>query len=293
MCIAIYKPAGKRITKRTLRHCFTANPDGAGMMFIDSNRGLTTHKGFFSFRSFYKQFRDYEREFPDSHFVLHCRIATSGKINTNGCHPHRVSDNLAFVHNGVFINFSTIKNKGKSDTQLFNEKILKKLPPNFLQIPELRKGIYEYCTAGFSKLVFMDGNGKVTIFNEKAGSWLGGVWYSNKLITYTVRQTSNKSKLKDTAYDTDGGSETYASCEICGLYHKEKSLTEYGVNKILLCDFCLTDVCTTPEEDIICPFCGNNARLEEGLCSQCLEYIPPDERMNAGEVMNERTCFHD
>ena len=85
-----------------------------------------------------------------------------------------MSEKLAFAHNGVL---SVEDHKKKSDTRVFNETILKKLPDGFLNnsgAVNLLEGFI-----GSDKLVFIENNGKSVILNESAGHWDGGIWYSN------------------------------------------------------------------------------------------------------------------
>lgn len=238
MCVIIVKPKGTEIYKRTLRSCFMANPDGAGFM-LAANKHLITMKGYFTFRSFYKSFRRFERIFPDSDFVLHMRIATSGLADYNNCHPFLVHNNLAFVHNGIF---SGLGNKLHSDTFQFNEDILKKLPPNFLDISEIKDAITKYIEFGFDKVVFMDNLGKINIINEKAGTWKNGIWFSNlsHSYNYTGYGFYNKAKVTNNNRntvsspangnnsDSDGrnsNSEDYY-CQVCRSWFEAKYLVE-------------------------------------------------------------------
>ena len=82
MCIAIYKPEGKIISKATLQECYDSNPDGAGFMYNQSKK-LHIEKGFFSFDSFYDAYKKHENK----QAVIHFRIKTHGKIDTANCHP--------------------------------------------------------------------------------------------------------------------------------------------------------------------------------------------------------------
>jgi len=161
MCIIVVKPAKAIITRKTLKTCYDSNSDGAGMMFATGGK-LFVDKGYFSFRRFYKQFREHERAYPDSNFVLHFRIATSGGIRPDTCHPFYVHKNLAFAHNGILSRLGT---KDKSDTMVFNETILQLLPPNFLDMDKAKNAIEDYITTSLSKVVFMDNAGKLTIMN--------------------------------------------------------------------------------------------------------------------------------
>ena len=187
ICVIIFKQKEKNVTRRTLKSCYDCNPDGAGFMFAHKER-LHVLKGFNGFRHFYKTYRKYERLFPDSDFVIHMRIATSGLLNEENCHPFYSNNNIAFCHNGVL---AGLGNNMFSDTYMLNEEVFKKFPENFLDIEEIRSAIESYMVDEFSKAVFMDNKGRVFIANEKMGSWDDGVWFSNKTHQYDGYSTFN------------------------------------------------------------------------------------------------------
>lgn len=178
MCIIIVKPIDKTIIRRRLRNCFTNNSDGAGMMYVDSSGRLMIEKGFFGFRKFYKRFREREAKNPNSPFILHFRIATSGGIRAETCHPFYIYNELGFAHNGIFAMLGSAE---QSDTQEFNNNYLKKLPKGFLKMKKAKDAIEEYIVSSGSKAAFLDSSKNITIMNEVMGSWDedDGCWYSN------------------------------------------------------------------------------------------------------------------
>ena len=173
MCIAIYKPEGKVISKATLQECYSSNPDGAGFMY---NQGKKLHieKGFFSFDSFYDAFKKHESK----QAVIHFRIKTHGKIDTANCHPFAVNNSIGFVHNGVITGYG---DADFSDTVRFNEAILRPLVSKWGNLALFQDPIIELIEnrIGYSKLVFLDRHGNHLIMNESKGVWDDGVWYSN------------------------------------------------------------------------------------------------------------------
>lgn len=182
MCIAILNTKGL-LTKETLKTCWTNNPDGAGMIYVTDKNALVTFKELNSFDRFYKEYSKQRKLNKDSNFVLHFRIATSGKIDLNNCHPFKVSKDLAFVHNGM-IDIEQVT-KDFSDTYSFNQTILKELGKNFLYNEAIVRLIEGYI--GYSKLVFLNNFNEATIINELLGSWDGANWYSND--SYKPRAT--------------------------------------------------------------------------------------------------------
>ena len=175
MCIAIYKPKDKVIPLEILEECWRVNDDGAGFMFSE-NKELHVRKGFMNFDSFYKAFKPHE----EKNAVLHFRITTHGKTNEANTHPFVVGKDLAFVHNGIISAVDTKTEPDFSDTYHFNKKILHKLYASdnrFVKKQHFKDLITNYI--GYSKLIFLDNKGRVTIFNEDKGTWDDGIWYSN------------------------------------------------------------------------------------------------------------------
>jgi len=177
MCIIIYKPAGTTITKNTLRNCWENNSDGGGFMYAAVGQ-LVIYKGFDSFRKMYKAFRAHENYFSGKDFVLHFRIATSGLKDKDNCHPIKINENLAYVHNGILSGFTHMEAK-RSDTFLFGNKILSKLDKNFIKSSATIKLLETYAKSEQSKFVFMNNKGDYLIVNQQGGYWEDGIWYSN------------------------------------------------------------------------------------------------------------------
>jgi glutamine amidotransferase len=176
--MAILKPSNKPIFKRKLHECWTSNPDGAGFMW-SHNKTLYIRKGFMTFRKFYRTFRAMERDFPEADFAIHFRIATHGGVNGDNCHPFKIAGhNVGVIHNGILS--VTIPNKYQSDTSYFCSEILSKFPKGWMYNPAWVSMLNKYAQGEFSKFIVMDCFGKWIIFNESAGEWEDGLWYSNK-----------------------------------------------------------------------------------------------------------------
>ena len=193
MCVIIVKKNNFNLTRKELKRNWDGNPDGGGFMFA-SQGVLHVIKGLFSFRHFYKIFRKYENCYPKADFVIHMRVATSGKRNHENCHPFYINDNLAFSHNGIF---SGLGDKDHSDTYQLNEEIFKKLPDDFMVIKEIVDAVIDYVEGSGSKIVLKDNKGAITIVNEAAGKWDEGIWYSSGHYTpiYTSRTTAKNASL--------------------------------------------------------------------------------------------------
>ena len=158
-----------------MREAYSANPDGWGILCTYDDQ-IISQKNITDFEEFWKH---YVFTIGEQH-IVHFRTASSGKISQGRCHPFYVNENLAFVQNGNLFHYSNyFWNDDRTDTQRFNEDVLKKLHPEFLSIPEIRLALEKYNKDNFSRMIFMDLVGRVNIVNEEAGEWIDGCWYSN------------------------------------------------------------------------------------------------------------------
>ena len=215
MCIAIYKPAEKSLTKDLLHTCYTNNDDGCGFAYINvdifGNKKIKVYKSM-DFKSFYHQYERATRIAPYSPFMIHFRIGTHGEKTTLNCHPFMVDNETVFCHNGIIQNVGF--DKKISDTQLFNNTILKQLPEGWLYNPAIIKLLEDFI--GGSKLIVMTLDGSVKILNEKKGEWFEGCWMSNtsykaKPVYKTATYTSYPSKAFTRTYSLD----SYIDCDYC------------------------------------------------------------------------------
>lgn len=196
MCIAIANMKGNALTEDQLEACWENNPDGAGIMYKEDGK-LKIYKQQGSLSRFKKK---YYQVIGLSNCLVHFRVKSAGTINISNIHPFMVNKNLGFIHNGTIHKMP--KDDTLSDTQIFNQAILKNLPKDFTKNNAILELMEDYC--GYSKLVFMDQDEKFTIINEEKGKWSNGNWYSNdsykKVNDYyyrgseKVRKTSNTSK---------------------------------------------------------------------------------------------------
>ena len=181
MCIAILNSPNVTFNESTIRNCWNNNRDGGGMIWTDvTTNQLYIYKEIKSFQSFYNKYLEIRKQNPQSNVVLHFRISTSGGVNETNCHPFQVNKDLAFVHNGVISELNGIDAK-RSDTNLFNETYLRKLPSDFIYNDAILGLIKRFI--GSSKLIFLNAYNEYTIVNEQLGkrdAEFEGCWFSNE-----------------------------------------------------------------------------------------------------------------
>lgn len=181
MCQAIVKTVDGMLTREVLKRSWDANADGAGFAYVDpSTHTIVIQKGFFAFKSFYKAYRKH----ADKPLIIHFRWATHGEKTPQNCHPFKLADDAALMHNGILSNFTPPIGSGFSDTRHFVESYLKPAMRStgsaesyaYLSTPELITCI-ESVIGIQNKLAILTPHGTI-IYNEEQGEWVDGVWYS-------------------------------------------------------------------------------------------------------------------
>lgn len=174
MCLIIYKPHNEAVfTEDLMRNSVSRNSDSAGYMYVEEGRVKVAHLVSDSEDELVK----FSMEgLQKKSVIIHHRLATSGGVNYDNCHPFWVlnkdwgdSIDLAMVHNGV-LSFGTLPLQ--SDTNIFVTDYLRPLlkdNPSLLY-NEAFSGLITNAI-GSSKLVFLDSDENVFIINEDKGSW--------------------------------------------------------------------------------------------------------------------------
>lgn len=167
MCIIVYKSFGVEMPDYTIfENCFDKNHDGAGIMFRDNSGEIIIKKGYFDIWELYDAFDEIENEFDLKYLdlVIHFRLATTGKVCDENCHPFPITASISelkkceikckigVAHNGVISFCSNKKRSNLSDTQIFIKDYLSYLPYN--QFDNL-KALELIQIASKSKFVFM------------------------------------------------------------------------------------------------------------------------------------------
>jgi hypothetical protein len=182
MCVIIHKPEDNDIPEEIFKKCWAKNPDGTGFMYIDSGN-VQIVKGLMQYEEFIKQYQKYDCIHKE--VVFHFRLASAGKVTPDQTHPFWVfqdgelKKDLAFVHNGHIVKYDEF-NTEKSDTILFKENILMKLPRDFLFNEAIMELINDYID--YSTIIFMHQNGTIKMIGNIVDSiFLKGSWFSNDL----------------------------------------------------------------------------------------------------------------
>lgn len=202
MCILIANnPSKAKLTKDMLSNCLESNPDGFGIM--TSKNGVIYQDKVITYDldtifALYKSFLD----FSDQTIFLHFRIGTSGKIDYTNCHPHRITDNLYAMHNGIL---DISGNKTKSDTAILCELLGKDkdIENTIFDKTSLSHALISTVSVG-SKLTFLRSDNRVLWVNKKLGHEYKGSWFSNYTYEdwslYSGYKGMNSSYVSDNAY---------------------------------------------------------------------------------------------
>lgn len=181
MCIAIFQNAGNIISDDEFYNCWCANPDGGGFAYITPT-GEIKVQHYMKYKKMYAAYRAAMEVHGDtSPFLVHFRIATHGSVDLSNCHPFKVNDNQVLIHNGM-IPVLYDKGERRSDTRIFAEDYMRKMPDGWLDDPFMVDMVEDFITTG-SKVAFLSTNTEHAgyILNQKLGHWTdgNGIWWSN------------------------------------------------------------------------------------------------------------------
>jgi predicted glutamine amidotransferase len=177
MCIAILNQ-NNELSFETIENSWYNNPQGAGMLYTDKNINTLRSYKSFDLYDFYRNYLEVLDEAKNGTVILHFRIATQGVKGYDNLHPFiNQKANLGFVHNGIISQFVNHKSP-KSDTAIFNDRIVSFLDETFIDDNQRQYTMAEFVRS-YNKLIFMNNFGDTCIINEKEGIWEGNNWYSN------------------------------------------------------------------------------------------------------------------
>lgn len=255
MCIIAVLPKGEKIEKTTFKTMWNNNPDGGGYMF--AYKGKIYIKKEMKLKPLWKQFEKDRITHPDTNFVLHFRIGTSGFCNLDNTHPFKITDKLYFCHNGILSKFEK-KGSDASDTRHFNAEILQPLlagQEHLIKNVAVQQMLGSFITG--SKFAILNHLGDVVIINEQAGQYDGKIWYSNG--NYKASKYSNYSQ-----YD----------------YTPSKIYEQWKANQFMEkeCEYChaLLTRANVGEDGMLCKWCSGE---ESDFCKNC--YANPTTDVNS------------
>lgn len=174
MCVIIIKEKGQALPSiKMLKDAWDANPHGAGYMFTKKD-GVHIHKGFMSFNEFYNSLcKNVNTSTPA---VMHFRISTQAGISQEMTHPYPYTKklentkllncicDLGIAHNGIIPLTSNPNEKEYNDTALFITQYLTEIVKSFRDLQTKSNEIARLI--GFSKLAFLDKNGRIYTIGE-------------------------------------------------------------------------------------------------------------------------------
>lgn len=177
MCLIAYSPKGKMIDRSVLAYAYNQNPDGIGIMSAQGIEKFMGHKAL-------KRARRYLETFivPDeTPFAIHFRWATHGDVKMANTHPYETPAGTHWVmHNGVLSETTAESSADESDTAVYVRKFLDEAPS--FDDKQFWDQVGRHIGWG-NKFCVMDGNGEFRLCNDDAGTWIGGIWFSN---TYSL-----------------------------------------------------------------------------------------------------------
>lgn len=222
MClIALYSPMTKLIEAKIdvnfdhLKNAWYWNEDGAGFSYVDYGLDhkptLVIQKNYEKFEVFREALEIAMLNNPDSKFMVHLRNASRGKVESQNCHPFKVSDDVVMCHNGTFTSLGD-KDKGPSDSKIF-ANMLSKLPINFLSNKGYTELIKSY--VGYSnRLAFLSINNEIITFGN---GWIkhkeGFIQYSNDYYERII-PTKTENVLPFKSKDEQ---DKVQKCKCCGI----------------------------------------------------------------------------
>lgn len=203
MCLAVYQQAGAEPEFSELIAAWDNNSDGGGFAHFADDGSIQVYKTM-DLLAFLENYEEaWQKYGQDSPFILHFRLATHGTTDEYNVHPFAVDANTVVAHNGIINTLGQEKTDKRSDTHFFVQEYLRRLPERWYEDPFISDMIERYIGTG-SKLVVLTNHESAKspgyIFNQKAGHWRDGMWFSNySYLGYGVRSTFNKSQATSKA----------------------------------------------------------------------------------------------
>lgn len=202
MCIIIAKDKGISIPDRTiLKNCFDNNPDGAGVMWNESEFAHIQN-GFMLWKDFDEFLNSLSKriDLKLASVVMHFRITTHGRTSPQNCHPFPISTKARYLkatsfktavgvcHNGII----PIKcAHGLSDTQTYILKRMSKLKSKFYNNPRILKQIENEVQ---SKMCLLSKDGRIHLIRNLP--WTSLNIYSTYMILNYINALCTKNQIE-------------------------------------------------------------------------------------------------
>lgn len=180
MCLIIHSPTYHAIHEQRIINSYVRNPHGFGLMYPE-NGLVRVVKGQMELFDFLDLWDQHKRK----NVAIHMRFRTRGEISDANVHPFRVlkkdvhGRDLWMMHNGTIKGIVPPKSKHSDTYHLVKDYLFPLLSknPDLIDDETFQKMIKKI--VGISRLLFMDGDGKVIIINRDKGYTIGQNWLSN------------------------------------------------------------------------------------------------------------------
>lgn len=259
MCTACVLPKDASITEEEFDNMWQSNEDGAGFAFINEKGELETRHSM--------KLDDIKKEWKELHalhskytpFLLHFRASSQGKVDVDNCHPFLPNPKTAFIHNGT-IKSMPIDKDGRSDSRLFSEDWLARLPHNFTKNFVIIRFMEEYVGAS-NKLAFLNTDGETLIVNKSGWTEHNNVLFSNTF--FQSKRSRTETKNDPTGTSSNVGGVSNVGVGVSGKTSTVHSQHGYSqTSKYTWCQGCLRSV------DRFLEF-----NFQKGVCVSCTEEI--------------------
>ena len=224
MCTACVFPKGTTFTEDEFDNCWMSNLDGGGFVYLNEDEEFVIHKALKldELKTLWKEHHDKHGDY--SPFLLHFRAASQGDVTLENCHPFLPNPKTALIHNGTIYKVSSTKEK--SDTRVFAEEFLSKLPHNFLANKSIMTMMDDFLGKN-NKIAFLSNDGKFSITNLSDWKLHNDVHFSNDFFKF---KRTKKMDTDPTGIDYLGGYNMYNQCGVFTKQTDTKVINSHGYN---------------------------------------------------------------
>ncbi|OAP24235.1 Glutamine amidotransferases class-II [Amycolatopsis sp. M39] len=220
MCMLTYLPAGVQPDAAALANGAELNPHGHGYAVVTA-QGIIVGKSF-DFAESLETFTRLRQEHSGGPALFHSRFRTHGKTSEANIHPFKVNLNSSTVlaHNGILpASVQPTRRQKKSDTRIFAEDCLgKSISDQFDD--DATRFVLERWLGPWNKVVVLTVDPRHSkqsyLFNEKAGIWDEGAWYSNSDFQPPVPVARGAFNGVCIACDSMDSADLRGICVVCG-----------------------------------------------------------------------------